>query len=523
MPYLDDLEQRLYRWLIEMARIGYGQSKNDSFNHIQVIIKRLKWETKFVDGCLGEQWYRLFLKHFPNLKLHQAQLLSHQHAGISHNALNVWYHELFKYLEEMGNLSILNEPLRIFNADETGFPMAPWPRKVLAGKGDPNVYQQGSSNKSQITVLMTSNAVTLYIPPLVVYPGCNFHQTFIENFYSHFLMAIFGHSTNGWMDADLFKKWLEESCIPKIDKACIPKPVLLIIDGAKCHICLPISELCNENNIILYMLLPNATYLIQPLDLSLMGSIKTNYQECIHKWLQNNLGGIYDKNAFIKVFAKVYKKAANIENAVSSFHHAGIFLWDPTKVDDKKLAPAELFKKDDPIPDVNTSVNEGKGEAKNHCEEEGSGSTQAEQKLPEKEIKASGSCNRNNKVMMTTNPDGLINEIVIDGVKYQMVLLGDGDAQPKSKEVLKKTPVGSNETKKVIDEMLTIPSVQKKKTSSCHVLGILRCISSKKFQDIMKKKEQEKKELEDGKEECKRKHIANAEEKKRCQEEAKKK
>ena len=160
------------------------------------------------------------------------------------------------------------------------------------------------------------------------------------------------------------------------------------------------------------------THLIQPLDLSLMGSIKTNYWECVHKWLQNNLGGIYDKNTFIEVFAKVHKKAANVENAVSGFWHVGIFLWDPTKVDDKKLTPAELFKKDDPIPDVNTSVNEGKGEAKNCHEEEASGSTQAEQKLPEKETEASGSSDRNNRVMMTINPDGLINEIVIDGVKY---------------------------------------------------------------------------------------------------------
>ena len=142
--------------------------------------------------------------------------------------------------------------------------MAPWPTKVLAGKGDPNVYHQGSSDKSQITVLMTSNAVALYIPLLVVYPGCNFFQTFIENFYSHFLTAIFGHSTNGWMDADLFEKWLEELFVPKIDKAHIPKPVLLVIDGAKYHISLPISKLCNDN-IILYMLLLNATHLIQPL------------------------------------------------------------------------------------------------------------------------------------------------------------------------------------------------------------------------------------------------------------------
>ena len=74
--------------------------------------------------------------------------------GISRHALNIWYRELFKYLEETGNLSVLDELLWIFNANETEFPMAPQPTKVLVGKGDPHVYQQGSSDKSQITVLI---------------------------------------------------------------------------------------------------------------------------------------------------------------------------------------------------------------------------------------------------------------------------------------------------------------------------------------------------------------------------------
>ena len=354
---------------------------------------------------------------------------------------------MFEYLEETGNLSLLDEPLQIFNADETGFLMAPQPTKVLPGKGDPNAYQQGSSDKSQIIVLMRSNAVALCIPPLVVYPGCNFHQTFIENFYSHFPMAIFGHSTNGWMDVDLFEKWLEELFIPETEKACILKPVLPVIDGTKCHISLPISEHCDDNNIFLYTLLPNATHLIEPLDLSLMGSIKTNYRECISKWLQNNPGGIYDKNAFIKVFAEVHNKAA-AENAVSSFCHTGIFPWDPTKVDDKKLTPAEVFKKDNLMPDVNVSLNEGRGEAKNSHEEEAWGFTQAESKSPERQSKASGSSDGKNRVVTTINLEWLINKIVLDGVKYRMVLLGNGHVQPKSMEVVKKTPVTMNETQK---------------------------------------------------------------------------
>ena len=211
---------------------------------------------------------------------------------------------------------------------------------------------------------------------------------------------------------------------------------------------------------------------------------------------------------------EVLKKATTVKNVVSGFHHTGIFPWNPTKVEDKKFAPSEFFKKDELMPDVNMSVNEARGEAKKNLDKEVSGSTQAESKSPEKENEALGSGDGKNRVVMTINPEGMINEIVIDGVKYRMVPLGDGDGQPKSTEVVKKTPVTMNETKKMINEMLTVLSVPKKKTSSCHVSGIPRCISLNKFQEIMKKKEKEKKELKEAKEEHKGKCLENAKKRK---------
>ena len=72
-----------------------------------------------------------------------------------------------------------------------------------------------------------------------------------------------------------------------------------------------------------------------------------------------------------------------------------------------------------------------------------------------------------------------------------MVPLGDRDAKAKTSEVSKKptTSMGITEMKKVIDEILTIPVITKKfMSSSCHVSGLPRCISLKKFQDIMRKK-----------------------------------
>ena len=48
------------------------------------------------------------------------------------------------------------------------------------------------------------------------------------------------------------------------------------------------------------------------------------------------------------------------------------------------------------MPDINASLNEGRGEEENTHEKEASGLTQAESKSPEKEIKASGSSDRKN-------------------------------------------------------------------------------------------------------------------------------
>ena len=226
---------------------------------------------------LGEKWYQLFLVCFPDLALCQVQQLSKLHAGVSCQAINDWFWELCEYLFKMGNIDILNQPNQICNCDESGFPMAPHPTKVIASKGNPHMYQQGASTKAQITILLTASANGHYIPPLIMFPNQNFRTMFIEDFYRIFPDAVFGHSPSGCMDQDLFYNWLEQSFILEIKRHHVPKPVLLLIDRVKVHILLFISELCHENNIILYTYLPNSTHLLQALDLELMGSIKTTY------------------------------------------------------------------------------------------------------------------------------------------------------------------------------------------------------------------------------------------------------
>ena len=117
------------------------------------------------------------------------------------------------------------------------------------------------------------------VPPHITSPhswsfqGKIFEQHLSRSFYKIFPDAVFGHSPSRWMDQDLFYNWLEQSFIPEIKRCLVPKPVLLLIDGA-----LFISELCDENN-ILYTYFPNSKHLLQALNLELMGSVKTTYRQ----------------------------------------------------------------------------------------------------------------------------------------------------------------------------------------------------------------------------------------------------
>ena len=170
-----------------------------------------------------------------------------------------------------------------------------------------------------------------------MFPGQNF-RLFIEDFYRIFLDAVFGHLPSGWMDQDLFYNWLEQSFIPEIKRHHVPKLVLLLIDWAKVQMSLFILELCDENNIILYTYLPNSMHLLQALNLELIGSMKTTYQQEVWKWLSNNIDRSYDKLGFMEVFRIVFDKCMTMANAIKGFKKSSIFPWNPTIID-KELAP----------------------------------------------------------------------------------------------------------------------------------------------------------------------------------------
>ncbi|GFS24000.1 hypothetical protein ElyMa_003404000 [Elysia marginata] len=95
--------------------------------------------------------------------------LGKERAVVTPQAIHKWFAELRDYCLAV-DPTLLDDPFRSYNSDETGFSFNPKGRKVVACKGAKNVYSVTSNTRTQVTVLATMSASGHYLPPLMIYP-----------------------------------------------------------------------------------------------------------------------------------------------------------------------------------------------------------------------------------------------------------------------------------------------------------------------------------------------------------------
>ena len=355
-------------------------------------------------------------------------------------------------------------------------------------KTDKHVYQAGtSSKKMQITTLICCSASGYYIPPLV-YPGVQPRVELQETFHRVFPGALFGNSESGWMDSQ-FREYLENGFDVALVENKVHRPVLLLIDGARCHLSIEASEFCDVNAIYLYTLYPNATYIIQPLDLVLMGLLKKNYCEEMKKWLIDHIGQVFDKYEFIEVFASTYKLSATLENAKKGFEVASLHPWNPSQANTKKLAPASLYKPENPLPEV---------AADSSMVEEPQPSTSTNNEVP----------NRSPTPADVAPVEMFVKEpmiVKIGAKKFCLVEEAEEDTVEGKEDKIKK--------------ILDVPKT-KSRMGGVRVSGLPRCVSSQKFRDAINAAKEKKKQQHEAIEKRKAKCKENAEAKKKEKEAA---
>ena len=245
-----------------------------------------------------------------------------------------WFAELQIYLQtEVPDYEqIIQDPRRIWNMDESGFPLSVKKGKALAKQGSRNVYNVTTETHQNITVIAGCNAAGEYLPPHIIFKGERKRNCGMQEFPD----AIYSSSKTGWIDSSIFIAFLEEFA-KHIKASKIPEPVILFLDGHSSHLTFEAAKFSSEKSILLNCLPAHASHILQPLDVGIFSSLKAEWKKAVSKWHWDNPGLPMTKSQFPGTFKNVWMKSCTVDKPINGFKKTGLYPLDPHAFDKSRI------------------------------------------------------------------------------------------------------------------------------------------------------------------------------------------
>ncbi|XP_072039761.1 uncharacterized protein [Amphiura filiformis] len=289
-----DEETRLSNYLIKLAELGVGKSRDQVKEMAYMIIHRdptrshhcERWLTK---QKAGKDWYYGFMKRNKQLSLRTPEKLSKSRPILRENNQD-------------------RDPNFIWNCDECGVPLDFRPKEgcYLSRKAS-NVWSLNSGDKTNITVMGCGSASGKMMPPLVIYKGVRTNKFLVEGAPEGWMVKF---SKSGWINSILFEQWFEHHFVhvhqPACSRASQDVKVILLLDGHKSHETLYTLDIARQHNVEIVCLPPNTTHALQPLDVSFFKSLKARWDQVNEDFCRSNHGQFVTKASFAHVFKKAW-------------------------------------------------------------------------------------------------------------------------------------------------------------------------------------------------------------------------
>ena len=309
-------EEELVNFLCRTALVGHARTRKEV---LAIVNRILSSRGKNKDVSPG--WWAAFVARHPMLTLRTPATLSISRANATDPVvIDSYFDELERALEENG---LTDKPCQIFNMDETGVPLDPNPLKIVTWRGHKNPAQVSSGSKGQVTVVGCVSAGGQCLPPMVIWDRKHLPP---ELAVGEVPGTIYGLSTKGWIDQELFDLWFTQHFLCY---APLVRPLLLLMDGHSSHYCPSTIKTAAKEKVILFTLPPNTTHLTQPLDRAVFGPFKVQWRQACHRYIVEHPGARITKHNFSVVFSEAWVLAMTPKNIASGFRATGV--WPPNR------------------------------------------------------------------------------------------------------------------------------------------------------------------------------------------------
>ena len=200
------------------------------------------------------------------------QLKKTRGRSIQKEIIDAWFELVKTILEDAG---VLNNPDRLYNVDEYGFPLDPSRINVLCERNISHLYRI-IGGRQRLNICISSNEFAAEM----------------DDWWSpeHTVQCI-----KGWMDGTVFLDWFKNLFLKEIPPE---RPVVLVFDGHGSHISLEIVKTARENGVIILKLPPNTTHVLKPLDVGVYVPAKTSWEKVLIAFAGQNLGSALKKEKF---------------------------------------------------------------------------------------------------------------------------------------------------------------------------------------------------------------------------------
>ena len=341
-----DEETVLVEHVEVMAQMGYG------YTHIQLqhLAGELAYslERRPTSKPLSNNWLYGFLRRWNDRlsSLNPRSLETTRAKGSTPEAISNYYSELESVLLKYG---LNDKPQLIYNLDETGLQPEHRPPNVIA---PPESKPQAitSPRSTTVTLIGCANAIGNSLPPYFVFKGKRFMPELLKGA-STGAKAVM--SDSGWSNSTIFRQYLEDHFLPHVRPDIqSSEHILLLYDGHASHVSPHLIQWAKSNNIILFVLPPHTSHLLQPLDVGIFGPFKSYYHSECSLFMRNHMGQKITRYEMSEIACKAYLKAMTPSNIQSSFRKTGIHPFCRQVISDENLFPAEAFREKEPVKKV---------------------------------------------------------------------------------------------------------------------------------------------------------------------------
>ncbi|XP_030751032.1 uncharacterized protein LOC115878626 [Sitophilus oryzae] len=299
-PVLSHEEENIVKdWIKTSQTKGFPLHVED----VQLSVKQFLDENPrpnvpFLGNKPGRGWFRAFLRRHPDITLRTPEAITAASSNVSESDIRKWFTDIETYLVEKGYDSILQDPSRVFNGDETCFLLCPQNKRVLAARGSRNVYQIEHNSKFSLTVMFTFSAAGEVTPPMIIFPYKRIPAQVSNSVPGEWGV---GCSDNGWMKNENFYEYIGNVLYKSLVEKGTTFPIILFVDGHVTHLTYQTSQLCSRLGIILIALYPNSTRIMQPADVSAFKPLKVYWSKAVQKFHRDYPKSVVTKENFAPI------------------------------------------------------------------------------------------------------------------------------------------------------------------------------------------------------------------------------